>query len=158
MVHAELDSLLGEGAPNPRIENGPVIAPEVARRLMCDSVLEIVLYDHDRHCVGIGRASRVVPGRLERVLRHRDGYRCTFPGCGSRRYLNSHHIEFWTKDEGTTDLDLLITVCGYHHKLVHEFGWRVGLRGGVEPEWFRPDGTRYRSGPAPPQRIPALSV
>lgn len=42
-------------------------------------------------------------------------------------------------------------ICSFHHKLVHEYGWSLRrLRDGTV-EWFHPDGTGYRAGPAPPE-------
>jgi hypothetical protein len=56
------------------------------------------------------------------------------------RWLHAHHVVHWA-DGGPTDADNLILLCGYHHRLVHERGWRV------EPgshEFVRPDGRSYR--------------
>jgi hypothetical protein len=47
-------------------------------------------------------------------------------------------------------------VCSFHHKLVHEHGWKVELAEDGTTRWFLPDGTRFRAGPssrAPPNRI-----
>lgn len=41
-------------------------------------------------------------------------------------------------------------LCGFHHRLVHEGGWRVERDEKGELVGCKPDGTRYRSGPAPP--------
>ncbi len=35
-----------------------------------------------------------------------------------------HHIVHWN-DRGPTDLDNLVLLCSYHHRLVHEGGWQV---------------------------------
>jgi hypothetical protein len=37
-------------------------------------------------------------------------------------------------------------VCQFHHKLVHEFEWKVALTPTGETEWFRPDGSRFEPG------------
>jgi hypothetical protein len=34
-------------------------------------------------------------------------------------------------------------LCSFHHKLVHEGGWRVGLGEGWQAQWLRPDGRSY---------------
>jgi hypothetical protein len=51
---------------------------------------------------------------------------------------------------GPTELHNLVTVCHFHHKLVHEFGWNVALKGS-EAWWFRPNGSRFEPGPDPPR-------
>ena len=94
---------------------------------------------------------RDIPLWLERLVRQRDGWQCSFPGCGAVRFLKSHHMWHW-EDGGPTDLPNLVTVCHAHHKLVHGFGWRVSLNGAM-PEWFRPDSGRFDPGPDPPQQL-----
>jgi HNH endonuclease len=85
---------------------------------------------------------------MMRQLKYRDR-ECVFPGCGARRFTQAHHI-VWRNKGGPTDLDNLILVCFFHHNLVHEYGWSVKRRADGEVRWFRPDGTRYGAGPAPP--------
>jgi len=38
--------------------------------------------------------------------------------------LWSHHIIHWA-DGGETKLDNLVLICTRHHRLVHEFGYRI---------------------------------
>jgi hypothetical protein len=147
IVHAPLASLLGEGG-NCQIEGGPVIHPGVASRLMCDCKLQFVVYDETGMNIGITEPTLNIPNWLEREVRYRDGGRCTFRGCGSKHFLHTHHMAFRGADEGPSVLRNLTTLCSYHHKLVHEMGWRVYLNRAGEYEWFRPDGTRYRGPPA----------
>jgi hypothetical protein len=44
-----------------------------------------------------------------------------------------------------------VLLCGFHHRLVHEHGWRLRSEPGGEVDWYRPDGRRHRAGPAPPR-------
>jgi predicted restriction endonuclease len=81
-----------------------------------------------------------------RQLRYRDRT-CRFPNCHLRRYTQAHHVEWWSRG-GRTELDNLVLVCTFHHKLVHERGWGLKRRDDGTVRWFRPDGTRYRAGPA----------
>jgi hypothetical protein len=150
VVHASLDSLanLTGGA---RIEGGAVIHAETARRLMCDARVETVIEDANGLVLGVGRASREPSAWAVRHIRHRDRG-CTFPGCGTRAFTNAHHIVWWSKG-GSTDLDNLTLVCSFHHKLVHEHRWKIRREPDGALEWLRPDGTRYRAGPAPPVEL-----
>lgn len=116
---------------------GRRIAPEVAKRWSCDLRASVML-EHDGHACDEGRETRIVNRRLRRALSRRDGGMCRFPGCGATSWLHAHHIVHWA-DEGPTDLDNLVSLCGFHHQLVHEGGWTVAIvdRAVV---WSDPDG------------------
>ncbi|HZD81106.1 MAG TPA: hypothetical protein VE646_13845 [Actinomycetota bacterium] len=42
----------------------------------------------------------------------------------------------------------LVLICTFHHRLVHEYGWGLVRGDDGELRWYRPDGVRYRAGPA----------
>ena len=143
VVHAPLQALVSDSVEGGgcEVERGPVLHPETVRRLTCDSRLQVVLHG-EAGVVGVGRMSRTAPEWIQRVLRHRDGG-CTFPGCEMKHFLHAHHIQHWTKG-GRTDIDNLVLVCGFHHKLVHEHAWNVELRG-RHTIWTRPSGQVFES-------------
>jgi hypothetical protein len=126
------------------------VHPEVARRLLCNARVQVVMEDTAGQVVKLGRMRREPPEWMLRQLRYRDRG-CTFPGCSQRRFVQAHHIAWWEQGS-VTDLDNLVLVCSFHHKLVHEYGWRLTRDGDGSVRWFHPDGTRYRAGPgsAPP--------
>jgi hypothetical protein len=113
----------------------------------------VVIEDRLGRALGVGRMSYEPPAWMMRQLRFRD-HGCTFPGCGSRRFTHAHHVVWWSRG-GRTDLDNLTLVCSFHHKLVHEFGWSLRLLGG-RTRWYRPNGRRHRTGPAPPGGLVAV--
>ena len=127
------------------LEGAGVIHPEIARRISCDCRLQFVLHRDNGTAAGIGRADRNIPPYLRREMLARDGG-CTFPGCGTKRFVDGHHVWHW-EDGGPTQLDNLTTVCHFHHKLVHEFRWNVHLDRNQVAHWLRPDGRRYEPGP-----------
>jgi hypothetical protein len=129
------------------LEGSGVVHPEIARRISCDCRLQFVVRRDNGTAVGIGRADRNIPPYLRREMLARDGG-CTFPGCGTRRYVDGHHIWHW-EDGGPTNLENLTTVCRFHHKLLHEFGWKVYLDRNQISHWLRPDGRSYEPGPLP---------
>ena len=71
----------------------------------------------------VGRRQRTPPPALRRAVRERDGYRCQFPGCESRR-TDIHHIQHWSKG-GRTKLGNLILLCRAHHVIVHDNGYVI---------------------------------
>jgi hypothetical protein len=147
VVYASLDSLLSADG-GCEIEGDGVIHAATARRLMCHGRVQVVLEDQSGQPLRVGRLTREPPAWMLRQLRHRDR-ECTFPACGSRRFTQAHHIVWW-RHGGRTDLDNLVLICTFHHKLVHEYGWSLRRHPDGTVHWFRPDGTRYRAGPGPP--------
>ena len=107
VVHAQLDGL-SSGDGGCEIENGPVIHPETAKRLLCNSGLKAVVEDGTGDA-RLGRVSREPSASVMRQLRYRDR-ECRFPGCGARRFTQAHHIVWW-ENGGRTDLDNLVLVC-----------------------------------------------
>ena len=66
----------------------------------------------------MGRATRVIPDRLRRLLELRDRG-CTHPGCQiPARWCDAHHITHWA-DGGTTDSANLRLLCRRHHTDAH---------------------------------------
>lgn len=85
---------------------------------------------------------------MMRQIRYRD-HECRFPGCDARRFTQAHHIVWW-RHGGRTDLDNLVLLCFFHHRLVHEYGWTIRREADGTVRWCRPDGAAYRTGPGPP--------
>jgi hypothetical protein len=147
-IHTDLDSLAGDAAAaaNPaRIEDGPELHPETLRRLCCDSGGVIVAH-HEKHkhngrrrgtWMDVGRRTRVVPAALRRALMLRDG-RCRFPGCTETRFVDAHHVIYWSRG-GLTVLRNLIMLCRRHHRYVHEGGYQVVADGVGGFAFHRPD-------------------
>lgn len=162
IVHAPLGAVAGDGQGCRAVEHGGGVAhPETVLRLLCDARIQVVVEDDRGEALRLGRLSREPSPSMLRQLRYRD-HECRFPGCGSRRFTQAHHVRWW-RHGGRTDLDNLVLTCTFHHKLVHEHGWSLRRETDGTVNWFKPDGTRHRAGPAPPpeeanQREPALSA
>ncbi|MGZ5353545.1 MAG: DUF222 domain-containing protein [Actinomycetota bacterium] len=144
IVHATLDGLVRD-VGGCEVEGGPVVHPHTVRRLLCNARVQTVLEDRVGNVVGLGRTSREPSAWMVRQVRHRDR-ECRFPGCGARRFTEAHHVVWW-RHGGRTDLDNLLLICSFHHRLVHEHGWSVKRDADGAVRWFRPDGVRYRAGP-----------
>ena len=95
---------------------GPLLTDAERQYLTCDATCE-VWFERHGEVIGAGRTTRLINRRLRRALEHRDRT-CAVPGCGATRGLHAHHIRHW-EDGGPTDLDNLVLVCPYHHRLHH---------------------------------------
>jgi Domain of unknown function DUF222./HNH endonuclease. len=146
VIHAQAEAMV-VGTGGCEIEGGPVIAPETVARLLCNARSQVVVEDEAGRVLGLGRLSREPSAWMLRQVRHRDR-ECRFPGCGTRAFTEAHHIVFWGRG-GRTDLENLVLICSFHHRLVHEYGWSMRRGAGGTISWRRPDGTRYRAGPSP---------
>ncbi len=126
------------------LEGGMPVGAETVRRLLCDGRLQTVVH-RNGHPIGAGSVTRVVPPYLRRVVLHRDGG-CIWPGCTNRNWLHAHHVTHVVHG-GRTVEDNLTMLCGSHHRLVHEGGWRMKGRPGRDLRILRPDGQPLRVTP-----------
>lgn len=102
---------------------GRVFSTAELDRLLCDARIQPCIDDSHGLTIGVGRTTRTIPPWLLRSLNDRDGG-CRFPGCGQTRWLHAHHVIHWA-DGGPTNLDNLILLCGFHHRMLHNDGWSI---------------------------------
>ncbi len=130
------------------VEDGPALSPGTAQMLSCGAVLSWMRHDRGGAVLDLGRRRRRPNAALRRAARERDKCRCRFPGCESRR-VDLHHIQYWING-GRTSLENLISLCKYHHLLVHDRGYLIAAGQGGGFAFFRPDGTGLPPSPALP--------
>ena len=145
VVHAPLSALVPGSEATADVEFGPVISAIEAQRLSCDGRIQLITTNDDGTPVGVGRTTRRIPFWLERLVRQRDGG-CRFPGCRRTRWTQVHHIVHWAHG-GPTDLDNLIVLCGYHHRMLHDEGWAIVGRPDGELRWITPQGGEHTPKP-----------
>jgi len=131
-----------------RIERGPRVSAETARRLACDAGIVRMRHDRQGRVLDVGRRMRSVPPAIRRALDRRDGG-CRFPGCTSR-ICDAHQLRHWA-DGGETKLDNLVLLCRWHHRRVHEDGWRIERAGDGGVRFRRPDGRGLPEVPPRPE-------
>ncbi len=122
------------------LDRGPALALATIRRLGCDGTVLGVLEGRDGEPLNIGRKTRSIPPAIRRALKARDGG-CRFPGCDRTRFCDGHHVKHWANG-GETKLDNLVTLCGFHHTLVHEGRFGVTVTDDGVFVFSRPDGSR----------------
>ena len=155
IVHATPDALVpgAPAAPLPasrcHIEDGPAISRAALQQIACDAVLTWMSHDEHGNVLDVGRRRREPPPAMRRALRERDKCRCRFPGC-HRRATQAHHIRWWLYG-GITSLDNLVSLCKYHHRLIHQHGYSIGTAPSGSFTFFRPDGKPITGSPSLPE-------
>ena len=93
---------------------------------------------HDGEILNWGRDRRLFTRAQRHALVERDGG-CAFCGLppGMTR---AHHLKWWKRDRGTTDLGNGVLLCETCHHLIHDNGWDIRIDGiGVRAKvWFLP--------------------
>ncbi len=119
-VHVSAETLRHREAGCCEIEEGPSIPAETARRLACDASVVAIVENEDGEPLNVGRKTRTISAPLRRFLNARDRG-CRFPGCTNTRWVDAHHIHHWANG-GETKPSNLVSLCRFHHRLVHEGG------------------------------------
>jgi hypothetical protein len=149
VAHVPLASLTDEdGVLCGELEHRGLIDAEVARRLACDATLVVALDDDVGHTMYEGRARRDPTPTQRRELWRRDRH-CRFPGCPNSIFVNPHHIKWWRRDRGRTDLDNLALLCEHHHHLIHSKSWQLSGDGNGQLSFVGPNGRVMTSRPSP---------
>jgi hypothetical protein len=153
VVHADLGFLTGSH-PNGIGEMAGVgpISTEVARRLACDAKVVFSLERTDGSILDQKRARRS-PTMAQRIEIDRRDKGCRFASCGFVDFTEVHHIVHWVRG-GETNLSNLITLCGRHHRAVHELGWTMEGNADELVIFEGPHGHRMTSSPSPTWRNP----
>jgi hypothetical protein len=103
--------------------DGSWLSGDALLRLACDAGIVVAKVATAGNVLDVGRKRRTIPPALLRALHVRDGG-CRFPGCTHRAFVEGHHIQHWAHG-GETKLENLVLLCGRHHQMVHEEGFRI---------------------------------
>jgi hypothetical protein len=153
VVHVDAETLSCGHAGRCELEPSPGIASETARRLSCDASVVRIIENDQGEPLNVGRKTRTIPPGIRRALQSRDRG-CRFPGCCFKRYVDGHHVKHWANG-GETRLDNLVTLCRFHHRLVHEGQVIVHALDDGAFRFIRPDGASFES-PPPSGDVSAL--
>lgn len=106
---------------------GPVSAGTL-RSMAADAEIIPVVLGTNSEILDMGRARRLFTRAQRLALVERDG------GCAMCHappsYCEAHHIRWWDRHRGKTDIDNGVLLCtGCHHR-VHRDGWKIETNGG----------------------------
>ena len=134
IVRMNLETLI-EGIGHASIDglDQPVSA-STARRLAADAEVIPAVLGGERVPLDLGRAARLFTKAQRLALGERDG------GCASCGqnigYVEAHHIRWWERDAGPTDLENGVMLCSFCHHRMHRENW--GIRATRDSVWFIP--------------------
>jgi len=130
---------------------GPVVdetgqawpASEIARAL-CDCLLTRAVVGGRDAELNLGRGERRF-GRQHWLALYAAGARsCSIGGCGMPlAYTELHHLRWWTRDGGPTDLANCAAYCSFHHHEIHRLGIVATRLADGTLEHRYPDGRPY---------------
>jgi hypothetical protein len=144
VVHVAAETLRKSVAGCCKLEDGPSIAAETARRFSCDASIVNLIEDENGEPLDVGRKTRNISAPLRRLLTARDKG-CRFPGCGNARYIDMHHIKHWANG-GETKPSNLLSLCRHHHRAVHEGGFDVMVLDDGALRFVQPNGNAIELG------------
>jgi len=134
VVRIHLETLL-DGIGHARIDGiDQPISAATARRMAADAELIPAVFGGDSLPLDLGRGARYFSRAQRLALAERDGG-CA--ACGQNiGYVEAHHINWWHRDTGPSDLANGMMLCSFCHHLVHREEW--GIRATATEIWFIP--------------------
>ncbi|RYZ03966.1 MAG: HNH endonuclease [Myxococcales bacterium] len=123
------------------------VSPTAAAMASCDAQQLPRAHVGSAQQASTERATQAVPPAVRRAVLRRDRHRCRVPGCTHARFVDIHHVHT-RADGGDHSIDNLITLCGAHHRAIHEgtLTLKEGQRSGLDVQ--HADGTPYGDPPS----------
>jgi 5-methylcytosine-specific restriction protein A len=114
------------------------ITASAARRMAADAHIIPAVLGGESEVLDWGRAKRLFTAAQRLALVLRDGG-CAFCGLPPA-VCEAHHLRWWDRDAGPTDLSNGILLCTRCHHRVHDDGWEIRIEGtGTRAKvWFIP--------------------
>lgn len=133
---------------------GQPIDAGTVRRMAGDAQIIPCVLGRDREVLDVGRAQRLFSPVQKLALVERDGG-CAFCAAPPGR-AEGHHLDWWSRDHGTTDIGNGILLCVSCHHLIHDQGWEIRID--PPPSGNPTGGTVWFIPPShlDPQRAPRL--
>jgi hypothetical protein len=100
-------------------------------RLLCGGAEQIATLDDDGQPLDLEREQRLFSRRQRIALALRDGG-CAWVNCDRPpSWTEAHHVEFWKRDKGKTNIANGILFCRHHHLELHNEGYDLSYCDGT---------------------------
>ena len=148
-VIIDLQTLINGVHKHSRMSTGTGIElpVETYRRMACIAGIIPIVLNSDGVVVDLGRTTRLA-NRAQRRALSAMHTTCVMPGCTvASRHCQPHHLLWYGRDHGPTDLNNLVPLCNRHHHMVHEGGVHIVLNPNRSITITYPNGTIQTTGP-----------
>ncbi|GAA1816069.1 HNH endonuclease signature motif containing protein [Agromyces neolithicus] len=110
------------------------VSAAIGRRMAADAELIPAVLGGASVPLDLGRAARLFTRAQRLALAERDGG-CA--SCGQNiSYVEAHHIRWWERDTGPTNLSNGVMLCSFCHHSIHREGWQINAS--PNEVWFTP--------------------
>ncbi|WP_164737389.1 HNH endonuclease signature motif containing protein [Georgenia sp. SYP-B2076] len=140
IIDAGIDAAAMVGVEPATFEDGAPLSPALLARLACGSQMHRVIFGPDSEILDAGREQRLFTAAQTRAIIARDK-RCQYPNCHAPPGEGEiHHSIAWWAQFGSTNINLGVLLCWYHHDWVHAHAITIERRHG---QWvfIRQDGS-----------------
>lgn len=143
------ESDLRQGLGNGTIDNSDLPLPvRDLRAAAADAEVIPMVLNASSTALDLGRSRRLFTRAQKIALIERDGG-CAWCNAPPVR-CHAHHIKWWGRDEGESNLDNGIMLCTRCHHRIHDTGWEIRVRNGavefIPPASIDPDRTPVPGG------------
>jgi hypothetical protein len=88
-------------------------------RLQCGGAQRLSVTGAGGEPLWLGRPARLFTAAQKKVIAARDGG-CAWPGCRAPiSWCDAHHVKWYVRDRGRTDVDNGVALCSHHHHVIH---------------------------------------
>lgn len=100
------------------------ISVSTVRKMLCHAEIIPAVFGGKPVPLDWGRGKRLFTRAQTLALWERDGG-CA--SCGNTLWVETHHMKWWDRDQGRTDLNNGVLLCSRCHHVVHRQGWEIQL-------------------------------
>jgi hypothetical protein len=97
-------------------------------RLQCGGGKRLAITGAGGEPLWLGRPARLFSPAQKKAIAARDGG-CAWPGCRAPiSWCDAHHVKWYVRDRGRTDVDNGVALCSHHHHVIHNTSeWEIRM-------------------------------